>query len=81
MFIQYSFYYGLAFSRQLFNLPAGIIFYNIVILEKQVPFCFSSFFGVITGWLLLHEPLKPSLIVGGLFIITGIYLVNRNFTA
>lgn len=41
----------------------------------------APFFGVITGWLLLHEPLKRSLIVGGLFIIAGIYLVNRNFTA
>lgn len=40
----------------------------------------APFFGVITGWLLLHEPLKPSLIVGGLFIIAGIYLVNRNIT-
>ncbi|MGE7910447.1 DMT family transporter [Lysinibacillus xylanilyticus] len=40
----------------------------------------APFFGVITGWILLDEPLKPSLVVGGLFIIAGIYLVNRNFT-
>lgn len=39
----------------------------------------APFFGVITGWLLLGEPLYPSLIVGGLLIIIGIYLVNRSF--
>lgn len=41
----------------------------------------APFFGVLTGWILLDEPLKRSLVVGGLFIIAGIYLVNRNFTA
>jgi probable blue pigment (indigoidine) exporter len=39
----------------------------------------APFFGVLTGWLLLGETLYPSIIVGGLFIIIGIYLVNRNF--
>ncbi|MEX3622279.1 DMT family transporter [Viridibacillus arvi] len=39
----------------------------------------APFFGVLTGWLLLDEPLYPSLIVGGLFIIIGIYFVNSNF--
>lgn len=39
----------------------------------------APFFGVVTGWILLGEPLYPSLIVGGLFIIMGIYLVNSNF--
>ncbi|QTD40371.1 DMT family transporter [Sporosarcina sp. Te-1] len=39
----------------------------------------APFFGVISGWFLLGEPLYPSLIVGGLFIIFGIYLVNRTF--
>lgn len=39
----------------------------------------APFFGVLSGWLLLGETLYPSLIVGGLFIIVGIYLVNRNF--
>ncbi|TVX91649.1 DMT family transporter [Paenibacillus agilis] len=37
----------------------------------------APFFGVLTGWLLLGEPLYPSLIVGGLLIIVGIYLVNK----
>ncbi|WP_028593423.1 DMT family transporter [Paenibacillus assamensis] len=37
----------------------------------------APFFGVLTGWLLLGEPLYPSLIVGGLLIIAGIYLVNK----
>ncbi|MEQ6353518.1 DMT family transporter [Lysinibacillus sp. M3] len=41
----------------------------------------APFFGVLTGWVLLDEPLKLSLVVGGLFIIAGIYLVNRNFAA
>jgi probable blue pigment (indigoidine) exporter len=39
----------------------------------------APFFGVLTGWLLLGETLDPSKIVGGLFILVGIYLVNRNF--
>ena len=39
----------------------------------------APFFGVLTGWLLLGEPLYASLLVGGLFIIVGIFLVNRNF--
>ncbi|MGE7768620.1 DMT family transporter [Peribacillus sp. NPDC096540] len=39
----------------------------------------APFFGVLSGWLLLGDPLYPSLIVGGLFIIIGIYLVNSNF--
>ncbi|MET3322208.1 UNVERIFIED_ORG: drug/metabolite transporter (DMT)-like permease [Peribacillus simplex] len=39
----------------------------------------APFFGVLTGWLLLGETLYPSIIVGGLFIIIGVYLVNRNF--
>lgn len=39
----------------------------------------APFFGVLSGWILLGEPLYPSFIVGGLFIIIGIYLVNSNF--
>ncbi|MBS4190386.1 DMT family transporter [Bacillus sp. FJAT-49705] len=39
----------------------------------------APFFGVLSGWLLLGEKLYPSIIIGGLFIISGIYLVNRNF--
>jgi len=39
----------------------------------------APFFGVLSGWLLLGEPLYPALIVGGFFIITGIFLVNSNF--
>lgn len=37
----------------------------------------APFFGVLTGWLILGDQLYPSLIVGGLFIFTGIYLVNK----
>ena len=37
----------------------------------------APLFGVITGWLLLDEKLYPSLIIGGLFITSGIYLVNK----
>ena len=39
----------------------------------------APFFGVLTGWLLLNEPLNPSIIIGGAFIFTGIFLVNRRF--
>jgi probable blue pigment (indigoidine) exporter len=38
----------------------------------------APFFGVLSGWLILGEKLYPSIIIGGLFIIIGIYLVNRN---
>lgn len=36
----------------------------------------APFFGVLTGWLLLHETIRPTLIIGGLFIFSGIFLVN-----
>lgn len=39
----------------------------------------APFFGVLTGSVLLDEPISYSLIVGGVFILTGIYLVNSNF--
>ncbi|MET3696503.1 threonine/homoserine efflux transporter RhtA [Bacillus oleivorans] len=39
----------------------------------------APFFGVLSGWLLLNDPLYPSIIAGGLLIIIGIYLVNSNF--
>lgn len=54
------------------------------LLQKSDPGKTSSFlflapfFGVLSGWLLLGETLHPSIIIGGLFIIIGIYLVNRN---
>ncbi|MED4163735.1 DMT family transporter [Halalkalibacterium halodurans] len=38
----------------------------------------APFFGVLSGWALLDETLSFSIVVGGLFIISGIYLVNRN---
>lgn len=40
----------------------------------------APFFGVLTGWLLLDEPLQPSFMGEGLFILVGIYLVNRTFS-
>lgn len=53
-----------------------------MILAKRVLIYFwPLFFGVLTGWALFDDPLKLSLVVGGVFIIAGIYLVNRNFTA
>ncbi|WP_242144149.1 MULTISPECIES: DMT family transporter [unclassified Bacillus cereus group] len=39
----------------------------------------APFFGVLSGWLLLRERLYPSIVIGSLFIIISIYLVNRNF--
>lgn len=38
----------------------------------------APFFGVLSGWLILGESLYLSIIVGGIFIIIGIYLVNSN---
>ncbi|GGO04649.1 DMT family transporter [Saccharibacillus kuerlensis] len=55
------------------------------VLQKSDPgktsaFLFlAPFFGVLSGWLLLGEPLYPSLIAGGLCILVGIYLVNSEF--
>jgi probable blue pigment (indigoidine) exporter len=61
-------------------LLSGITFYKRGIREKQVLFLFlAPFFGVLSGWLILREELYPSILIGGLFIIIGIYLVNRNF--
>lgn len=39
----------------------------------------APFFGVLSGWALLGEQIYTSLLIGGLFIIIGIYLVNSNF--
>ncbi len=36
----------------------------------------APFFGVLTGWLLLNESIGTTLIIGGIFIFTGIFLVN-----
>ena len=36
----------------------------------------APFFGVLTGWLLLHESMGPTLVIGGVFIFSGIFLVN-----
>ncbi|WP_432353143.1 DMT family transporter [Sporosarcina sp. A2] len=36
----------------------------------------APFFGVLTGWLLLHEEIGLTLIIGGAFIFSGIFLVN-----
>lgn len=38
----------------------------------------APFFGVLTGWSVLGEPLHPSIIAGGLCIGSGIFLVNMN---
>ncbi len=37
----------------------------------------APFFGVLSGWLMLGEPLTRAVAVGGLFIAAGIVLVNR----
>lgn len=39
----------------------------------------APLFGVLTGSILLDEPISYSLIAGGVFILTGIYLVNCSF--
>ena len=37
----------------------------------------APFFGVLSGALLFHDPLSAKLLLGGILIILGIYLVNR----
>jgi drug/metabolite transporter (DMT)-like permease len=34
-------------------------------------------FAVLTGFLLLNEPIHLSLAVGGVMVISGVYLTNR----
>ncbi|MDF1510896.1 DMT family transporter [Robertmurraya sp. DFI.2.37] len=38
----------------------------------------APFFGVLSGWFLLNETLTGELLIGGLFIFFGIFLVNWN---
>jgi probable blue pigment (indigoidine) exporter len=55
------------------------------LLQKSDPgktrsYLFSApLFGVLTGSVLLKEPISYSLIARGTFILIGIYLVNNNF--
>lgn len=55
------------------------------LLQKGEPGKTSSYlflaplFGVLTGSVLLNEPISYALINGGTFIFIGIYLVNNNF--
>jgi probable blue pigment (indigoidine) exporter len=65
-------------------VPASIIQFTIwfFLLQNGNPgkvsaFLFlAPFFGVVSGWLLLQEPIGFSLLLGGAFIFTGIFLVN-----
>jgi drug/metabolite transporter (DMT)-like permease len=58
----------------------GIWFY---LIQKNNPGKVSSFlflaplFGVLSGLILLSEPVTLQMIIGGFFILTGIFLVNR----
>ena len=36
---------------------------------------------LLTGWVILHEPITVNIMLGCLITISGIYLVNRSFTA
>lgn len=66
------------------SVPASIIQFAIwfFLLQNGNPgkvsaFLFlAPFFGVITGWLLLGEHIGLSLLVGGVLIFSGIFLVN-----
>ena len=40
----------------------------------------APFFGVLSGWLILGEEIKWFVMIGGLFIFTGIFLVNWTAT-
>lgn len=65
-------------------IPASIVQFSIwfYLLQQGNPertsaFLFlAPFFGVISGWLLLDERLSWSILVGGLLIFLGIFLVN-----
>ncbi|WP_268753340.1 DMT family transporter [Ferroacidibacillus organovorans] len=36
----------------------------------------APFFGVLSGWLILGEPVRDTVLIGGFFIFAGIFLVN-----
>lgn len=65
-------------------LMASVVQFTIwfFLLQQGNPAKISSFlflapfFGVISGWLLLNEPINQTLMIGGLFIFSGIFLVN-----
>jgi drug/metabolite transporter (DMT)-like permease len=38
-------------------------------------------FGVVLGYLILSEPIDISMIVGGIIVIAGVSLANRNVNA
>ena len=65
-------------------IPASIVQFSIWFYllqqgnpEKTSAFLFlAPFFGVISGWFLLDERLKWSILIGGAFIFIGIFLVN-----
>ena len=58
----------------------GIWFY---LIHKNDPGKVSSFlffgplFGVLSGLILLHEPITLQMVIGGFFILAGVFLVNR----
>lgn len=72
------------FSLFWLAIMASVVQFTIwfFLLKRGNPAKVSSFlffaplFGVLTGWLLLDEPIGFPLMIGGLFIFSGIFLVN-----
>jgi probable blue pigment (indigoidine) exporter len=66
------------------TIPASIIQFSVWFYllqrgdqERTSAFLFlAPFFGVLTGWLILDERLSLSILLGGLLIFIGIFLVN-----
>ena len=69
-------------------IMASIVQFSVwfYLLQKGEPgrtsaFLFlAPFFGVLSGWLILGEEIKWFVMIGGLFIFTGIFLVNWTAT-
>jgi len=72
---------GLAF-QSIIVVAGGFIFWlwllSIYPASGVASFAFlSPIFGIACGWIFLKETLDPSIIVSGLMVIIGIYLINK----
>ena len=52
---------------QALGMSRAVVFNNLVPL-----------FGVLLAWLILNEPIHPSLLLGGALAVAGVFLVNRS---
>lgn len=73
---------GLAYAGILGTAVAFVWYYHgIIRLGAARTVVFNNLvpvFGVLLGWLVLGEPITPSLLSGGALAVVGVFLVNRS---